>query len=206
MISFCLSSCSIRACIDRLNRWLFKADEYGFSSHSSSRFWVHIHLSFSVGFWGSCHCVFSWCRWAVVLPDLSVFRDVFMCRFVIVVKRSHPGSCTLDYGTAEDNPICGQRVAEIHARVPKSVCWFLGCIRSTSLKPEGVVQHAHRPCSVLQRGAGLVSSDVCGPRLRRLIVIDRSCASSPVCCKQMDPCALDSLLLSRVWTSWSWGN
>ena len=34
-------------------------------------------------------------------------------------------------------PNCGQRVADDHAWVPKSVCWFLGCVRSTSAKPEG---------------------------------------------------------------------
>ena len=93
-----------------------------------------------------------------------VFRDVFVCRLV-TVKRSHLGSCTHDFGTAVGNPNCGQRVADDHAWVPKSVCRFLGCTRFTSPKTRGVVQHAVGRCSVWQRGARLVSSDICGPRL-----------------------------------------
>ena len=53
-----------------------------------------------------------------------MIRDVFVCRLVIVA----PG--ILHY------PNCGQRVADDHAAVPSNVCWFLGCIRSTSPKPE----------------------------------------------------------------------
>ena len=66
----------------------------------------------------------------------SLFRDVFTGRLVIVVRRSHLRSCTLDYGTAGGNPNCGQRVAGDNARVPKNICWFPGCIRSTSPEPK----------------------------------------------------------------------
>ena len=87
------------------------------------------------------------------------------CRLVIVVERSHLGSCTLDYGTAVGNPNSGQRVADDHARVPrKRLLVFL--LHSLHVyKTREVVQRALRPCSVSLRGAGLVSSDVCGPRL-----------------------------------------
>ena len=117
-----------------------------------------------------------------------------MCRLIIVVKRSHLGSCTLDYGTAVGYPNCGQRVADDHARVPKSVCWLLGCIRSTSPQPEGLSNMQFALIySVSLRGAGLVSIDVCGPRLDLpagqcvSLVIDRSCANSPVCCRLTTP-------------------
>ena len=50
-----------------------------------------------------------------------VFRDVFMGRLVILVKRSHLRSCTLHHGTAAGNPNCGQRVADDNAPVPKSI-------------------------------------------------------------------------------------
>ena len=57
-------------------------------------------------------------------------------------------------------------------------------------KTRGFVQHAVHPKSVSPRGTGLVSIDVCGPRAcraLRLIVIDRSCANSPVCCRLTTP-------------------
>ena len=109
-----------------------------------------------------------------------------MGRLVILVKRSHLRSCTLDCGTAVGSPNCGQRVADDNARLPKSICWFLGSIRSTSSEPKGLSNmYVVRPGSVSLRGARLVSSGVCDPR--RLTVIDRSYANSPVCCRLTTP-------------------
>ena len=55
-----------------------------------------------------------------------------------VMKRSHLRSCTLDYGTVVGNLHCRQRVADDNTWVPKSICWLLGCICSTSPEPEAL--------------------------------------------------------------------
>ena len=65
-----------------------------------------------------------------------------------------------DHRTAVCNPNRGQRVADYYTRVPKSAGCFFCCVRS---KTREVVQRAVRPCSVLLRGAELVSIDVCDP-------------------------------------------
>ena len=96
-------------------------------------------------------------------PRSHMFHDVFVCRLLIVVKRLHLGSCTLDYGTAVGYLNCGRRVADDHARVPKSVCWFLGCIRSTSPKPEELSNMQFS--LIVFRCVDLISIDVFGPRL-----------------------------------------
>ena len=128
-----------------------------FSSHSPY-VWFHFHRSFAAGFWclvtvlfpgagglytggSSCPVMSSYEKSPSCIchsPNFSVFRDVFMGRLVILVKRSHLRPCTLDNGTAVGNRNCGQRVADDHARVPKSVYWFLGCIPSTSPEPKGL--------------------------------------------------------------------
>ena len=116
-----------------------------------------------------------------------------MGRLINFVKRSHLRFCTLDYGTAVGNPNCGQRVADDNARVPKSICWFLGCIRSTLSEPK-VLSNMQFTLVVFRCMAqGSLSSGVCWSKARlawkarRLIVIDRSCVSSPACCLLTTP-------------------
>ena len=92
-----------------------------------------------------------------------VFRDVFVGRLINFVKRSHLRFCTLDYGTAVGNPDCGQRVADDNAGVPKSVCWFLDCIRSTSPEPKGLSNMQFALVVFRCMAQGSFSSGVCGP-------------------------------------------
>ena len=110
-----------------------------------------------------------------------------MGRVIVLVKRSHLRSCTLDCGTAVGNPNCAQSVADDNSRVPKSICWLLGCIRSTSPEPKGVVQHvATWWCFAAWCKARfqrrLWSKTRLAGRARRLIVIDRSWVCPHACC------------------------
>ena len=112
---------------------------------------------------------------------------------VVFSKRSYLGLCALGHGTTIGNPNCGQRVADDHARVPESAGWSFCCVRSTSPKTRGAVQHAVRACSASLHGAGLVSSDVSAPRPNLLggrgvsWSSTVSCASSPFCCRLTTP-------------------
>ena len=71
-------------------------------------------------------------RGVVALPLSHIFRDVFLCRLIVIVQRSHLRACTFNDGPAVGDPNCGQSVADDHAMMPESIRWFLGCTRSTS--------------------------------------------------------------------------
>ena len=99
------------------------------------------------------------------------------------------GSCTHDYGTTVCNPNCGQRVADDYARVPRSSVFFFFAAFAPRLRNH---QRAVRPwcfavwCRALfHRRLWPKARLACGAR--RLIVIDRSCANSPVCCRLTTP-------------------
>ena len=155
MVSCCPLSCRICGRIGKWCGWLFRTDRFSLSSHSSRTSGstsigpfplgpIVLSLSaagLSTG--GSCCPVMSSYEKSPSCSCRSpsffhASRDEFMGRLVILVKWSHLESCTLDSGIAVGNPNCGQRVADDSARVPKSVCWFLGCIRSVSPGPKGL--------------------------------------------------------------------
>ena len=89
-----------------------------------------------------------------------MFRDVFLCRLIVIVQRSHPRACTFNNGPALGDPNCGQS-ADDHAMMPESIRWFLGCTRSARMK--GVVLHVIHPRNVSWRDVRPVSSDAYDP-------------------------------------------
>ena len=122
-----------------------------------------------------------------------MFRDVFVCRLVIVVKRSNLGSCTLDNGTAVSYPNCGQRVADDHARVPKSAGCFFFAAFAPRLQNQWGCPTCSSPSSCFAAWCRarfhrrLWSEARLACMAMRLIVIDRSCANYRACCLPATP-------------------
>ena len=143
---------------------------------------VHTHVSFSIWFLMFCRCVFFWCWWAVhgsvhlvrcrhrrsrhrVINNRSPMS--LMCSVMCswAAPSSSVNGRTWDRALLTTEPrYTIQTVANVllitTPRCQKALVVFFCSVRS---KTREVVQRAVRPCSVLLRGAELVSIDVCDP-------------------------------------------
>ena len=121
---------------------------------------VPMSLSLSVTWsWWSGYSAFSQSQWtvhwrfvlsgevlvrktAVMEQLISLFLhmlcDVFLCRFIVIMKRAYLRTCAFDNRPTVCDPDCCQCVTDDHSRVSKSIGWLLGCTRTPSPEPNGL--------------------------------------------------------------------